>query len=148
MQGSQSKNNQTPPCGVWTCNIRITQSAIVVYAAQGVADEIILPHLVGAVFRSARYQCFGVLEWLKVGTKEIATVLRHCSAQGLKVCYTHEFLELVLDIGCPRTVHACSCVYGMQKKSACLFLHSVFDAPVGIPVDRHLSAGFNCSDDD
>jgi endonuclease III len=136
--------NRRPPCGSCRpCNIRIAQSAIVVFAAQGVADENILPHL-GAVFRSARYQYFGVQQWYKAGTKEIATVLRHCSSQGLKACYIHQFLKLILDTpeGCPKTVESCACVYGMQKKSACLFLHSVFDAPVGIPVDRHLSAAF------
>jgi hypothetical protein len=146
--------NSAPPCGdCRLCNIRIAQSAIVVFAAQGVSDENILPHL-GAVFRSVRYQYFGVLEWYTVGTHEIATVLRHCSSQGLKSCYIHAFLKYVLDVGCPRTVPECIPIYGMQKKSACLFLHSVFDAPVGIPVDRHLSAAFlnlkwvdqNCTD--
>jgi endonuclease III len=119
----------------------MAQAALVVFSAQGVADENILPHL-GAVFRHPRYRHMGVQEWEMVDKKELATILRHCSSQGLKACYINGFLSLILSFGCPRTVEACLAVYGMQKKSACLFLSSVFGCPVGIPVDRHLAQGF------
>ena len=133
------------PCGTCRqCSIRIAQAAIVVYAAQGVADENILPHL-GAVFRSPRYEHFGVEEWRLVPVAEVATVLSHCSMQGQNALYIRDFLSEVDTNGVPRTLEDCLSFYGMLKKSACLFLGVVFHQNFGIPVDRHLVAAFiNC----
>ena len=90
-----------PPCGSCRdCSIRIAQAAIVVYAAQGVADENILPHL-GAVFRSPRYKHFGIEEWVLLPVSEVATVLNHCSMQAQNALYIHYFLEEVAHNGVP-----------------------------------------------
>jgi hypothetical protein len=137
--------NHKQACGVCkACSIRIAQAALVVYAAQGVADENILPHL-GAVFRFPKYRNFGVEEWMMVPVAELATIFRHCSKQGQNALYVRDFLEEVAANGVPRTLDDCLCFYGMLKKSACLFLGVVFNCHYGIPVDRHLSVAFvNC----
>jgi endonuclease III len=130
------------PCGTCrNCSIRIAQATIVVYAAQGVADENILPHL-GSVYRHPKYQHFGVEEWAALPVEEIASVLRHCSMQGQNALYIHDFLKEVSNNGVPRTVDDCLSFYGMLKKTACLFLSVVFEEQFGIPVDRHLSTAF------
>jgi endonuclease III len=136
---------QKEPCACCrNCNIRIAQGAIVVFAAQGVADENILPHL-GAVFRHPRYQHFGVEEWAALPIAELASLLNHCSMQGQNALYIHDFLAEVGKNGVPRTLEDCLCFLGILKKTACLFLTAVFGKQFGIPVDRHLAQAFiNC----
>jgi endonuclease III len=133
------------PCGACRdCDIRIAQAAIVVYAAQGVADENILPSL-GAIFRSPCYRHFGAAEWSRVKPAELTTLLRHCSMQAQNALYIRDFLAEVAQNGVPRTLEDVLCFYGILKKSACLFLGVVFQEQYGIPVDRHLQAAFvNC----
>ncbi|KAG9300897.1 hypothetical protein G9A89_002949 [Geosiphon pyriformis] len=140
-----TKCGESTPCGTCRdCSIRIAQAAIVIFAAQGVADENILPHL-GAVFRSPRYSPLGIEEWVMLPIAEVATVLNHCSMQGQNALYIHDFLAEIAKNGVPRTLEDCLTFYGMLKKSACLFLGVVFHQTFGIPVDRHLSAAFvNC----
>jgi hypothetical protein len=130
------------PCGTCReCNIRCAQAIVVVFAAQGVADENILPHL-GGMFRLPRYRNFGCKEWSMVSTDELAELLTPCSCHGLKGCYLHDWFVYVSSNGPPLSVEQCLCMYGMQKKSACLFLSAFMGSPVGVPVDRHLKVAF------
>jgi hypothetical protein len=130
------------PCGMCkACDIRCAQAILVVFAAQGVADANILAHL-GATFRLPRYMHFGCLEWAMVGPHEIASVLTPCSCHGLKGNFLADWFGYVGQNGIPQTVEQCLCLYGMRKKSACLFLSAFLGKPVGVPVDRHLQAAF------
>jgi endonuclease III len=129
-------------CGTCrNCDKRFAQAAIVVFAAQGVADSNILCYL-GTVFRHWRYQNWGVAEWALVNVYELATILKPCSAQGLKSLYLKHFFQYLSQHQVPRTVPHFCCFYGIQKKSACLLISTTKEEPVGIPVDRHLKAAF------
>jgi len=129
-------------CGTCrNCDLRFAQAAIVVFAAQGVADSNILCYL-GTVFRHARYQNWGVAEWALVNVYELATLLKPCSTQGLKSLYLKHFFQYLSQHQVPRTVQHFCCFYGIQKKSTCLLLSTTKEGPVGIPVDRHLKAAF------
>jgi hypothetical protein len=141
---SQCTNPQAP-CGTCQqCSIRAAQAAIVVYAAQGVADLNVLPYL-GSVFRFPRYQHCGIKEWAMVSIYEIAQLLKPCSSHGLKAWYVKGFLQYLSVHMVPYTLENFVCFYGFKKKSACLFLSAVCGRPFGIPVDRHLKAAFlNC----
>jgi hypothetical protein len=137
-----SESTKVPCAQCRSCDIRCAQTIIVVFAAQGVADENILPHL-GGMFRLPRYRNFGCKEWSMVGTEEVAQLLTPCSCHGLKACYLRTWFQYVVDAGAaPLSVEQCLCMYGMQKKSACLFLSAFLGIPVGVPVDRHLKVAF------
>ena len=123
------------------CSIRFAQGAIVVWAAQGVADSVILPYL-GAVFRFPKYEFFGLEEWARVEVDELATILQPCSGQGLKACYLNGFFRYTATHRVRLTLGNFTCFFGMQKKSACLLLSTVCRRPFGVPVDRHLKIAF------
>jgi endonuclease III len=123
------------------CSKMMAQAAIVVFCAQGVGDANILPYL-GAVFRHPRYANWTVQEWARVCVYELATILKPCSAQGVKAHYLLSFFKYVHEEKPPETVKRFSCIYGLGKKSACLLLSATKGHPVGIPVDRHLQSAF------
>jgi endonuclease III len=123
------------------CRIRFAQATCVLVAAQGCRDVNVLPRL-GAVFRHPRYEHFSVEEWCSISLLELVTVYHHVSKQALNAHIVISFLQEFRDVDLPRTVQEITCYYGFGKKTACLLLSAVGMENVGIPVDRHLFAGF------
>ena len=126
------------PCGKCRgCRIRMCQALVIVLAAQGVADKVILPHL-AAVFRHRRYRNFSVEEWAMLSITEISAIFKRCSCHNKSAFFMHFFLLEILHHGPPTNLRDLMCFRGFQKKSACLWLKAVYNINFGVPTDSHV----------
>jgi hypothetical protein len=131
-------NDPMKPCTLCRqCRIRMCQAAMVVLAAQGVADKLILPHL-GAVFRHPRYCNWSIEEWVLVPISELAAIFRTGSKHCLNAYHFHYFLLECVNCGPPLCLHDIVSLKGFSKKSGCLFLKAVVNVDFGIPTDSHV----------
>jgi hypothetical protein len=110
---------------------------MVVLAAQGVGDKLILPHL-GSVFRHPRYSNFSIEEWVLVPISELAGIFRTASKHCLNAYHFHYFLVECMNNGPPLCLHDITCFRGFSKKSGCLYLKAIFNFDFGIPTDSHV----------
>jgi endonuclease III len=126
------------PCGECRdCRTRMAQAAMVVFAAQGVSDKLCLARL-GAVFRHPRYANFSLEEWCSIDLVELAACFKCCSKHCKNAFNCYHFLKEILENGPPTTLEDLVCFRSVQKKTACLWLVSVYDLTYGIPVDSHV----------
>jgi hypothetical protein len=110
---------------------------MVVLAAQGVADSLVLPHL-GAVFRHPRYNNMSLEEWSLVTVNEKAAVFKSCSKHCLCAYHFHFFVEECLANHPPTHLEDICCFRGFSKKSGCLYLFAVYGIQFGIATDSHV----------
>ena len=135
---------QTPAClKCRLCRIRFSQATMVLVAAQGASDLVILPYL-GAVFRHLRYANFSIEEWSSISVEELTMVFRKASKQSQNAMIVHHFLkDFANEEVLPQTIDEIVCYHGFGKKTACLLLDAMgLTNQAGIPVDRHLAHGF------
>ena len=129
---------QERPCGECRdCRTRMVQAAMVVLAAQGVSDKIILPHL-GAVFRHSRYVNLSMEEWGELTVHELAAIFKKCSCHCKNAFALHNFIQECLEYGPPTTLEDIECIRAFSKKSGCLWLKAVFNIDFGVPSDSHV----------
>jgi endonuclease III len=135
---------QTPAClKCRPCRMRFSQATMVLVAAQGASDFVILPYL-GAVFRHLRYANFSIEEWSSISVEELTMVFRKASKQSQNAMIVHHFLkDFANEEVLPQTIDEIVCYHGFGKKTACLLLDAMgLTNQAGIPVDRHLAHGF------
>lgn len=126
------------PCGECRgCRGRMCQAAMVVLAAQGVGDSVVLPHM-GAVFRHPRYKNLSLEEWNLVTINEKAAVFKSCSKHCLCAYHFHYFVKECIDNKPPTHLEDICCFRGFSKKSGCLYLFAVYSIQFGIPTDSHV----------
>jgi endonuclease III len=136
---------QTPAClKCRPCRMLFSQATIVLVAAQGTSDCVVLPYL-GAVFRHLRYANFSIEEWSSISVEALSTmVFRKASKQSQNAMIVHHVLkDFAKEMVLPQTIDEIICYYGFGKKTACLLLDAMgLTNQAGIPVDRHLATGF------
>jgi hypothetical protein len=113
------------------------QALVIVVAAQGVSDNVILPHL-AAVFRHSRYRNFSIEEWASVSIPELASIFKRCSCHNKSAFFMHFFLVEILHHGPQTNLCDLMSCRGFQKKSACLWLMSVYNINFGRPTGSHV----------
>jgi endonuclease III len=136
---------QTPAClKCRPCRMRFSQATMVLVAAQGTSDFVLLPYL-GAVFRHLRYANFSIEEWSSISVEGLTMVFRKASKQSQNAMIVHHFLkDCANEEVLPQTIDELICYYGFGKETtACLLLDAMgLTNQAGIPVDRHLATGF------
>jgi endonuclease III len=131
-------HNLENPCGSCrNCRIRVCQAAMVIFAAQGVGDNKILP-LLGAVFRHPRYKHMSIEQWASLSIAELAAIFKTASKHCHNAYHYHFFLSECMENGPPLHLSDLLCFRGISKKSGCLFLKAVLNVDVGIVTDRHV----------